>query len=59
MCLRKLGLDPIFVADADQTKLIEPDENWGTYYKGQPQIFAGDIKAGIEAMAKKTAACRS
>ena len=48
MCLRTLGLDPIFVADADQGKLKTSDEDWGTYYNGQPQVFTGDIEAGIE-----------
>ena len=56
MCLRKLGLEPIFVADADEAKLTESNENWGTYYKGHPQIFTGDIKAGIQAMAAKAIA---
>jgi len=55
ICLKRLGLNPIFVADADQTKLAASDERWGTYYKGHPQIFTGDIKAGIQAMAKKAA----
>jgi hypothetical protein len=59
LCLRKLGLDPIFVADADQSKLIEPGENWGSYYKGRPQVFTGDIKAGIEAMAERAVVHRS
>ena len=58
ICLKRLGLDPIFVADVDQTRLADSEETWGTYYKGQPQVFTGDIKAGIQAMAQKAASRR-
>jgi hypothetical protein len=51
-CLGKLGLEPIFVADAKPSMVPASKTNWGSYYEGHPEVFAGDIKAGMRAMAK-------
>ena len=44
--LRSLGLRPRRLAPADPARLLQKDENWGTYYETAPHVLAGDIDEG-------------
>jgi hypothetical protein len=52
-CLVMLGLKPVVLAEAARDKVIKVgEEDWGNYYEGKPQVLAGDIEAGIQAMSR-------
>ncbi|MFB4204846.1 hypothetical protein KBTX_03017 [wastewater metagenome] len=44
---RRLGLRPIRVADADPERLPDRGTTWGRYYEAAPQVYAGDVRAGM------------
>ncbi len=44
--LRSLGLRPRRLAAADPSRLLEKNENWGTYYDTQPHVLAGSVAHG-------------
>lgn len=43
----RLGLRPLPLADADPARLPDHGAAWGRYYDGGPQVYAGDIEAGL------------
>jgi Thermostable hemolysin len=49
-CLSSLGLEPVFIAQADADRISTPVSDWGNYYEGNPVVLAGDIEAGMKAM---------
>jgi len=46
--LNKLGLDTIYLGDADPSKVDTSNEAWGSYYQLKPVVLAGDINAAVE-----------
>ena len=44
---RRLGLRPVPLAPADAGRLTEGADAWGRYYDAKPQVYAGDILAGL------------
>lgn len=49
--VEKLGLSPIYLADADQRRVVN-FERWGNYYAEQPRVYAitsPSLAAGISA----------
>jgi hypothetical protein len=47
----RLGLDPIELAPADPERLTpEEQQEWGSYYAGQPLVMGGDIRQGYESL---------
>lgn len=49
---QRLGLMPTVLAAADPERLGEQMDRWGTYYDQHPQVFAGNIGLGFEALSK-------
>jgi hypothetical protein len=43
---RRLGLRPLWLADADPARLPDGGAAWGAYYRQGPAVYAGDILAG-------------
>jgi len=49
--LDKLGVDSIYLAKADPTRVIGGEDSWGTYYDHQPVVLAGNIQSVVEKIA--------
>ncbi|MFG0324601.1 thermostable hemolysin [Pseudomonas sp. zjy_15] len=47
---RRLGLVPTVLASADPARLQGQVDQWGTYYDQRPQVFAGNIGFGFDAL---------
>lgn len=47
---RRLGLAPLHVAPADPARLADGGRSWGSYYSLNPQVWAGDVRAGFRAL---------
>ena len=47
---QRLGLQPSVLAVADPERLDGEQDQWGTYYAQRPQVFAGNIGYGFEAL---------
>lgn len=45
---RKLGLPLLALAPADPARLIEPVDDWGSYYASAPIVVAGRIRLALE-----------
>ena len=45
---QRLGLQPLLLCDADPEKLGLEQHSWGSYYAKHPQVFAGNIRLGLE-----------
>lgn len=46
--LRRMGLSPILLGDANPSRLPETDKNdWGSYYEKGPRVYAGDLAEGL------------
>lgn len=46
--LRRMGLRPILLGDANPARLPETDRNdWGSYYEKGPRVYAGDLVEGL------------
>jgi hypothetical protein len=39
----EIGLDPVRLAVADQSRLAPGDEDWGRYYETQPHVLSGSL----------------
>ena len=50
--LRTLGLKPIRLSAANPDLLLQKDENWGTYYKTNPHVLAGQVERGYHRLQK-------
>ncbi|PJC86030.1 delta-VPH [Vibrio sp. HA2012] len=51
--MKRLGLSPVVIADADPDKIPHAPEIWGTYYQYQPRVFAGNLKHGLELLSSR------
>ncbi len=49
---QRLGLTPVVLAPADPARLEDQAEIWGTYYSHCPQVFAGNIRYGFDALTR-------
>ncbi|AQW68077.1 thermostable hemolysin [Pseudomonas parafulva] len=49
---QRLGLMPVVLAPADPARLEDQAEKWGTYYSHCPQVFAGNIRYGFDALTR-------
>ncbi|MDH0731312.1 thermostable hemolysin [Pseudomonas sichuanensis] len=49
---KRLGLTPSVLAPADPDRLLGQMDQWGTYYEQHPQVFAGKIGYGFDALAR-------
>lgn len=47
-----LGLKPQRLAPADPARLLQKDENWGTYYDTDPHVMAGRVDEGYKRLQK-------
>lgn len=45
---KKMGLKPIILGEATKARLINKEEDWGSYYDTNPQVLAGDIDSGYK-----------
>lgn len=45
---KRLGLKPLPLAKADPNRLPDQGASWGSYYSGQPNVYLGDIHAGLQ-----------
>ncbi len=45
--MRRLGLRPQLIAQADQTKIPNAKTTWGSYYEHKPQVLAGNLVRGL------------
>ncbi|MER2297708.1 thermostable hemolysin [Pseudomonas promysalinigenes] len=49
---QRLGLVPTVLAPADPERLQGQVDQWGTYYDQHPQVFAGNIGYGYDALSR-------
>lgn len=49
---QRLGLQPGILAAADPGRLDGEQAQWGTYYAQRPQVFAGNIGYGFDALTR-------
>ncbi len=42
--IRRSGYTPVIVSTADASRLGHNEIQWGTYYKGKPQVMLGDMQ---------------
>ncbi len=49
---QRLGVVPSVLAAADPARLNGQVDQWGTYYAQHPQVFAGSIGHGFDALSK-------
>ncbi|MFF7107207.1 thermostable hemolysin [Pseudomonas sichuanensis] len=49
---QRLGLMPTVLASADPDRLQGQADQWGTYYHQRPQVFAGNIGDGFDALTR-------
>lgn len=49
---QRLGLTPTVLAAADPGRLQGQANQWGTYYDQRPQVFAGNIGYGFDALTR-------
>lgn len=47
---RKMGLKPIVLGEATKDRLVNKAEDWGSYYKTNPQVLAGNIESGYKVL---------
>jgi hypothetical protein len=52
--MKRLGLNPVVIAEADPAKIPDASSTWGTYYQYQPRIFAGNLQQGLELLRSHT-----
>jgi len=45
--LKRLNFNPLTLCEADQSKLVNTNQSWGSYYQSQPLVQAGDIADGL------------
>lgn len=49
---QRLGLVPTVLAPADPGRLQGQGDQWGTYYDQRPQVYAGNIGYGFDALTR-------
>lgn len=47
---KKLNLKPIIICEADENKLINKSDDWGSYYNTKPKVMAGNIDSGFKTL---------
>lgn len=50
----RLHLQPVSLAAADPARLSHNPEEWGSYYQHTPQVMAGDLLGGQQALAESS-----
>ena len=50
---RRLGLEPVQLAEADPERLGDDGAAWGSYYALQPRVYAGDIRYGHDELERQ------
>ncbi|WP_432463193.1 thermostable hemolysin [Agarivorans sp. QJM3NY_33] len=45
--MKRLGLVPTLIAEADPQRVPRAKQRWGSYYQHQPRIFAGNLQVGL------------
>lgn len=45
--MKRLGLAPTVIAQADPTRITDATTTWGSYYQHQPRILAGNLRLGL------------
>ena len=45
--MKRLGLYPTLIAEANPNNIPNVEHTWGTYYKHQPRIMAGNLQQGL------------
>lgn len=50
-CLARMGIEHVCLGVADPSRLEPGGGEWGTYYDSDPVVVAGDIRAGVRAIA--------
>ena len=51
-CLRKFGIEFAEIGVANPEFVGESRTSWGSYYKSEPKVIAGDIATGVAAMGR-------
>jgi hypothetical protein len=49
---RRLGLNPIQLAQADAARLPDRGESWGSYYAARPVVCVGNIESGYRKLGR-------
>src|SRR5690606_37356189 len=44
----RLSLEPLHLGEANPSRLVRDQEQWGSYYEQKPQVFTGNIHFGYE-----------
>ncbi|PWI35151.1 delta-VPH [Vibrio albus] len=52
--MKRLGLNPVVIADADPEKIPDASSTWGSYYQYQPRVFAGNLRHGLELLRSRS-----
>lgn len=45
--MKRLGLTPTIITEADPNRIYNAKQVWGTYYEHHPRILAGNLKQGL------------
>lgn len=45
--MKRLGLEPTVITEADPSRIYNAKQVWGTYYEHHPRILAGNLKQGL------------
>ncbi|MBL4819732.1 MAG: thermostable hemolysin [Gammaproteobacteria bacterium] len=48
LMLRRLQFEPATLCEASATKLLNRNQSWGSYYKSQPRVQAGNVSEAIK-----------
>lgn len=46
--LRRMGLQPLHLADVDASRLLDTQNQWGTYYQQRPQVIADQVERSFQ-----------
>ena len=46
--MKRLGLEPTIITEADPNRICNARKIWGTYYEHQPRILVGNLKQGLQ-----------
>lgn len=55
LLLRRLGVEPLLLGEADPARLGDDAARWGRYYEQRPQIAAGRLDLALRAWARRAA----
>jgi hypothetical protein len=49
----RLGLEPLVLGAADPARLTRDASDWGSYYAHKPQVYAGNIRGGLQRLQRQ------